>query len=172
MSIFTNIKLIAMDVDGVLTDGSIIMSSTGEEMKAFSVHDGVGIKLAHLSAMTTAVITGRSSSVVVKRAKELGINEIYQDVADKELALEDLLEKYKLKDYQVAYIGDDLNDLKVMRRVGLKIATLNAVREIKDIADFITEFEGGKGAVRDAINAILEKKGVLADAINKYCSLK
>ncbi|HPG59475.1 MAG TPA: HAD hydrolase family protein, partial [Candidatus Wallbacteria bacterium] len=77
-----------------------------------------------------------------------------------------------LKDYQVAYIGDDLNDLKVMRRVGLKIATLNAVREIKDIADFITEFEGGKGAVRDAINAILEKKGVLAEAINKYCNLK
>ncbi|HPG56627.1 MAG TPA: 3-deoxy-D-manno-octulosonate 8-phosphate phosphatase, partial [Candidatus Wallbacteria bacterium] len=90
MSIFTNIKLIAMDVDGVLTDGSIIMSSSGEELKAFSVHDGVGVKLAHLSGMTTAVITGRSSSVVVKRAKELGINEIYQDVVDKELALEEL----------------------------------------------------------------------------------
>jgi len=172
MSIFTNIKLIAMDVDGVLTNGEIVMSSSGEEIKSFSVHDGVGIKMAHLAGMMTAVITGRSSPVVLKRAKELGVTDVYQDVADKELVLENLIEKYKLKDYQVAYIGDDINDLKIMRRVGLKIATLNAVREVKDIADFITEFEGGRGAVRDAINAILEKKGVLKDVMEKYCNMK
>lgn len=172
MSIFSNIKLIAMDVDGVLTDGSLIMGANGEELKAFSVHDGVGIKLAHLAGLITAIITGRSSPIVLRRAKELGITEVYQDVVDKELALNDLLEKYKLKDYQVAYIGDDINDLKIMKRVGVKIATLNAVREVKDIADFITEVEGGRGAVRDAINTILEKKGVLIDAINKFCNLK
>jgi len=172
MSIFSHIKLIAMDVDGVLTNGEVIMSSNGEEIKAFSIHDGIGIKMAHLAGLTTAIITGRSSPVVARRAKELGIQEVYQDVINKEEVLEILLEKYKLKDYQAAYIGDDINDLGIMKRVGLKIATLNAVKEVKDIADFITEFEGGRGAVRDAINAILEKKGILKDIINKYCSTR
>lgn len=172
MSIFSHIKLIAMDVDGVLTNGEVIMSSNGEEIKAFSIHDGIGIKMAHLAGLTTAIITGRSSPVVARRAKELGIAEVYQDVVSKEEVLEILLEKYKLKDYQVAYIGDDINDLGIMKRVGLKIATLNAVKEVKDIADFITEFEGGRGAVRDAINAILEKKGILKDIIGKYCGAR
>jgi len=172
LSVFTNIKLIAMDVDGVLTNGEIILTSNGEEIKGFSVHDGVGIKLAHIAGLTTAIITGRSSPIVAKRAKELGVNEVYQDVMSKEDVLDILTEKFKLKDYQIAFIGDDINDLRIMQRVGLKIATVNAVKEIKDVADFITEFEGGKGAVRDAINYILEKRGVLKDTIDKYCSTR
>ncbi|MEZ7891056.1 MAG: HAD-IIIA family hydrolase [Candidatus Wallbacteria bacterium] len=170
MSIFSHIKLIAMDVDGVLTNGEIIMSTNGEEIKAFSVHDGVGIKLAHAAGIATAIITGRSSSIVAKRAQELGVGDVFQGVTNKETIFEELLAKYNLKEYNVAYIGDDINDLGILKRAGVKIATLNAVTEVKDIADFTTEFEGGRGAVRDAINTILSKKGILKETIQKYCT--
>lgn len=153
------IKMICMDVDGVLTNGSIILGN-GEELKFFNVKDGLGIKLAQKAGIITVIMTGRNSICVDRRAKELDIPEVHQGVADKIKLVENLRKKYNLKYDEIAFIGDDLPDIPVMKKVGFSMAPNDAVSEVKTIADYVTQSNGGNGAVREIIDAILKSKGI------------
>lgn len=152
------IKMIIMDVDGVLTDGRIILGSKGEELKNFYVQDGQGIDLALRRELIIALVSGRKSKVVERRAKELKIKEVYQDITEKIKVYRKLLKKYGLKDEEVAYIGDDLGDILPLRKAGLAISPANGVEEVKKIAHYVTRTSGGRGAVREAIDIILKAK--------------
>ena len=145
-------------MDGTLTDGGIILGPHGES-KRFDVQDGMGIRLAQLAQIHIAVITGRSSEVVRDRALELGIEDLYQGVVDKTQVLDHLLTKYGLSTSQIAYIGDDLGDVPIMKKVGLPIAVNNAISEVKEHSLYVTDRSGGYGAVREAIDWILDLKG-------------
>lgn len=146
-----------MDVDGTLTDGKLYYGADGEILKAFHVHDGVGIKLLHSLGVKTAIITGRESKIVSMRAQELNIDYVYQGTDNKILAYEDLLEKLKINDKEVAYIGDDINDLPIFERVAMRIAVRNAVASLRNVADYITLLDGGNGAVREGIEYLMSK---------------
>jgi len=162
------VKLLILDVDGVLTDGRIVWTSSAEEVKFFNVVDGVGIVLAQRAGLKVAIISARKSKVTEIRAKELKITDCYQIVENKLITYEELIDKYKLADEEVAYIGDDLHDIPVLRRVGFAVATANAQDEAKEVAHYVTEKEGGKGAVREVINVILKAKGLWDKAVEKY----
>jgi 3-deoxy-D-manno-octulosonate 8-phosphate phosphatase (KDO 8-P phosphatase) len=150
------IKMLIMDVDGVLTDGKIIIDTHGNELKIFNVYDGAGIDMAHKAGLLTAIISGRYCNAVVYRAKELHINEVYQSVGDKIDVFHSLLDKYMLVTSQVAYIGDDIFDIPLLEQVGLSIAPCNAIPEVKDIVDYVTKNSGGNGAVREMVDMILK----------------
>lgn len=152
------IELFITDVDGVLTDGRIVLGNDGEEFKFFHVHDGLGIKLAQQEGIKTAIITGRESKLVARRAGELEISEVHQNIKDKLAVFDDLLEKYEISAENVAYIGDDLNDLAILKRVGLALSVANGVQRVKDEVDYVTEKQGGAGAVREAIELILNAR--------------
>ncbi|MCK4648377.1 HAD hydrolase family protein [bacterium] len=152
------IKMIIMDVDGVLTDGRIILGSKGEELKNFYVQDGQGIALALQKGLIIALISGRNSKVVERRAKELKIKEVYQNISKKIKVYSQLLRKYSLKEEEVAYIGDDLGDIPPLKKTGLALAPANGVEEVKGIVHYITRSSGGRGAVREAIDIILKAK--------------
>ncbi|HKL76714.1 MAG TPA: 3-deoxy-manno-octulosonate-8-phosphatase KdsC [Halanaerobiales bacterium] len=149
------IKLFITDVDGVLTDGSLILGNNGEEFKSFNSQDGMGIKLLQKNDIKVAIITGRSSKIVENRAEELDIKEVYQGIDDKIKTFNNLLDKYSLNSNEVSYIGDDLNDLPVLNEVGLSFTVSNGVDKVKENVDYITEKSGGKGAVREAAELIL-----------------
>ena len=149
------IELFITDVDGVLTDGRIVLGNEGEEFKFFHVHDGLGIKLAQKAGIKTAIITGRESKLVARRAGELEISEVHQNIKDKQAVFANLLAKYDISEENVAYIGDDLNDLAILTKVGLALTVANGVAAVKEEADYITEKEGGQGAVREVIELIL-----------------
>ena len=149
------IKIFIMDVDGVLTDGSLYFDSQGNEVKAFNIHDGHGIKMLQQKGIKTAIISGRSSQAVDTRARELSIEECHQGVEDKLKVYESLLKKNKLKDEQAAFIGDDLPDLPVLNKAGFSISVSNAVDPVKDQVDWVTRKPGGYGAVREAADFIL-----------------
>jgi len=149
------IKLFITDVDGVLTDGSLILGNNGEEFKSFNSQDGMGIKLLQKNDIKVAIITGRSSKIVENRAEELDIKEVYQGIDDKIKTFNNLLDKYSLNSNEVSYIGDDLNDLPVLNEVGLSFTVSNGVDKVKENVDYITEKSGGKGAVREAVELIL-----------------
>lgn len=154
------VRMIVMDVDGVLTSGQIIYGSGGLELLAFDVQDGFALKAANRLGLLTAVITGRGSEALARRAKELEIAEVHQGVSDKLGAYEDLLGRYALAPESVAVIGDDLPDLPLLKRAGLKIAVANASDEVKAEADYVTAKEGGRGAVREAVELILRAQGL------------
>ncbi len=156
------IKLLILDVDGVLTDGKIYVDPTQESLKAFHVQDGLGIKLLQKSGITVAIITGKESTMVAVRAKTLGIEHVYQNQPNKVAAFESLLEKLSLTPEQVAYVGDDIPDLYVMSKVGLSIAVANAQPIIAQYADLQTQLPGGHGAVREVANLLLNAQGKLA----------
>ncbi|MGE5384362.1 MAG: KdsC family phosphatase [Betaproteobacteria bacterium] len=162
------IKLLALDVDGVMTDGSLIYGDHGEEYKAFCVQDGLGIKLAKFAGITTVIITGRTSSIVEARAADLGIEHVYQGVENKRALLGDLLEKLGYGWPAVAFMGDDIIDLPAMMRCGMAIAPANARPQIKEKAHLVTESGGGHSAVRDAIEFILAAQGKLDGAFAVY----
>lgn len=149
-----------MDVDGVLTSGQIIYGAGGLELLAFDVKDGFAIVTAHRRGLLTALVTGRASEAVARRAKELGITEVRQGCVDKLKAYEEVLAQYGLSDEAVAYIGDDLPDLPLLERAGLKVAVANAPEEVKGKADYVTVKEGGRGAVREVIELILRAQGL------------
>jgi len=149
------IKLFISDVDGVLTDGSLILGNNGEEFKSFNSQDGMGIKLLQKNNIDVAIITGRSSNIVKNRAEELSIKEVYQGIDDKIKIFNKLLDKYSLKGSEVSYIGDDLNDLAVLNKVGLSFSVKNGVKKVKENVDYITDNSGGNGAVREAAELIL-----------------
>jgi 3-deoxy-D-manno-octulosonate 8-phosphate phosphatase (KDO 8-P phosphatase) len=162
------IKLIIMDVDGVLTDGKIVYDADGKEIKSFNVKDGLGIKLAKISDIKTAIISGRESAVTAFRANELKIDYIFQGVEDKLSVFNDLLEKLKLKVSETAYIGDDLNDFKLLKSVGFSAAVADAVEEVKNIADVVLNSNGGEGAIREFIEIILKRNGQWKNIINIF----
>lgn len=149
------IRLLVLDVDGVLTDGGIYVSAHGELYKPFHVRDGLGIRLWEKAGGKTAVITGRTSEILAYRAKELGIADVYMGSLDKRSAYDELKGKFYLQDAEIAYIGDDLIDLPVMTRAGFSIAVRDAVDEIKAVASMVTKAKGGHGAVRESIECIL-----------------
>jgi 3-deoxy-D-manno-octulosonate 8-phosphate phosphatase (KDO 8-P phosphatase) len=149
------IKLIVLDVDGCLTDGKIIYSSDGSETKNFNVKDGLAISSWIKMGYHVAIITGRESQIVVRRAKELHIEHLFQGVNDKEKRLDDLIKLLGLKDYEVAAIGDDLNDLRMLKRVGRSFTPNDGVEEIKDVVDTILSKKGGDGAVREMIEILI-----------------
>jgi 3-deoxy-D-manno-octulosonate 8-phosphate phosphatase (KDO 8-P phosphatase) len=155
------IKLLLLDVDGVLTDGTIILDNGGNELKAFHVRDGHGIKLAQRSGITVGIITGRKSEVVNIRARELGIHDVHQGAHEKIIAYESIIAKYGVADNEVAYMGDDVVDLEIFKRVGMAVGVADADPAIRSHVDMITRTEGGRGAVRECINFILESQSKL-----------
>ncbi|MFW6006353.1 MAG: KdsC family phosphatase [Bacillota bacterium] len=153
------IELIIMDVDGVLTDGNIYLDDQGREFKAFNTQDGQGIKLAQSFGINFAIITGRNSGSVKYRAEELDIKEVYIGIKDKLKIYENLLEKYNIPSQRTAYIGDDISDLSVLKKVGLAVSVRNGIDIVKNKVDYVTERRGGKGAVRELIDLILKARG-------------
>ncbi|MBU0700821.1 HAD hydrolase family protein [bacterium] len=153
------IKMLILDVDGVLTDGGIIIDANGREIKVFNVYDGAGIELAHKAGLLTAIISGRYSAPVEHRAKELRINKVYQNAANKVEVYNKLIAKYGIIPEQTAYIGDDIFDIPLLKLVGLSFAPATGRQEVRDIVDFVTQSAGGKGAVREAIEVILKAQG-------------
>lgn len=155
------------DVDGVLTDGSLIFSAAGE-FKAFSVKDGLGIQLAQKAGLGVGLLSSRSSEMVAQRARELGIEEVMLDTRDKEKAFEDFLSRRGVPSHAVAYIGDDLPDLPVLLRCGLAAAPGDAVSEVRRRVHYITHAQGGRGAVRELVERILESQGKLKEILRPY----
>lgn len=149
------IKLLLMDVDGVLTDGRITIDGKGRESKSFHAHDGTGIKLLQNSGIQVGWITGRISNIVVWRAKELGVDIFFQEVEDKFEICREIMKDLKIFPNEVAYIGDDINDLLILQDVGFSVAVADAHNFISSKVDYVTTKEGGRGAVREVCDMIM-----------------
>jgi 3-deoxy-D-manno-octulosonate 8-phosphate phosphatase (KDO 8-P phosphatase) len=163
-----NIKLLILDVDGVLTDGSIILDNDGNEYKSFHVRDGHGIKMLIRAGIQVAIITGRHSRVVERRAQELGITEVFQKCFDKKVVYKKLAQQYSLTNGEIAYIGDDIVDAPIMALVGLPVAVADAGEETKQFALMVTKNRGGKGAVREISDFILKAQGLWDSIFDEY----
>jgi 3-deoxy-D-manno-octulosonate 8-phosphate phosphatase (KDO 8-P phosphatase) len=159
-----NIRLLLLDVDGVLTDGRIILDNQGNELKAFHVRDGHGIKLAQKAGIIIGIITGRKSEIVNIRARELGITEVHQGAHEKIAVYDQIMKKYGLHDSEVAYMGDDVVDLAIFKRAGFAVTVADADPAVKPFTDMVTRSAGGQGAVRELINLILKKQGNIPTA--------
>lgn len=162
------IKLLVFDVDGVLTDGSLYLTEQGEELKAFNSRDGHGMKMLQSTGVDIAIITGRTSNIVSHRMQELEIKYVYQGQKNKLLAYQKLLSQLSLTAEQIAYIGDDIVDLPVMRKVGLSVAVQDAHDLVKKYAHWLTPSNGGKGAGRDICELIMQARGTLDSELEKY----
>ena len=152
------IRLLVLDVDGVLTDGGLYYGADGESVKRFSVQDGLAMVAARRAGLGLAVVSGRSSAAVERRLSELGVSEIHQGVGDKSAILDDLMSRLALRSAQVAAMGDDLPDLPLLRRVGVALAPRNAVPEVRKAAHWVAGRNGGEGAVREAIELLLRAR--------------
>jgi len=164
------IRLIAFDVDGILTDGGLYLTDSGEEFKRFNSLDGHGLKMLKASGVELAIITGRTSRCVESRAKNLGITHLYQGVEDKWGAMQTLLSKLKIQPEAAAFMGDDVVDLPVMRRVGFSITVPNSPQLVRDHAHYLTQREGGSGAVRETCELIMSAQGTLDKQLAPYLS--
>lgn len=162
------IRLMAFDVDGVMTDGGLYLSDSGEEFKRFNSLDGHGLKMLRASGVEIAIITGRTSRCVEARAKNLGITHVYQGVERKIEAMLDLLGKLKLSRDAAAYMGDDVVDLGVMRHVGLSVSVPEAPQLVREHSDYVTQRSGGNGAVREACELIMAAQGTLDAQLAPY----
>ena len=164
------VKLIILDVDGTLTDGGVYIGESGELFKPFNCRDGLGINLARRAGMEIAIITGRTSKQLLVRAQELKLNSeaILQGHLDKREAYIELKNKFNITDEEIAYIGDDINDLPIMVQVGFTGTVANAVTEVKNRVCVVSDFNGGQGAVREIIEFILKAKGLWNDIISEY----
>jgi 3-deoxy-D-manno-octulosonate 8-phosphate phosphatase (KDO 8-P phosphatase) len=165
------IQVLLMDVDGTITPGTVMLLSqpdgTALEIKTFDAHDGQGISLAHTAGLRTGVITGRESAAMRRRAQELHIEFVYEKQPTKIAAYEEILQKTGVAESAVAFLGDDLPDLPVMRRVGLAVAVGDAALEVKLAAHFVTKAIGGRGAARELVELILKSKGIWEEMIEK-----
>ncbi len=166
------IKLICLDIDGTLTDGGLYYDSAGSEIKKFNVHDGAGILLAIKGGIEVIILTGRESTCVTRRAKELGIKQVYQKENEKGPFLRNYFAKHNLSGQEMAYMGDDLNDLPAMALCGLVGCPNDACEEVKQMADFVSPFKGGQGAVRPFIESILRAQGCWEEAVWKQFGYK
>ena len=162
------IRLLALDVDGTLTDGTVMYSDSGREMKSFHIQDGLGIVLASFVGLQVAWITGRQSAIVERRAKELGVSQLRQGVRDKAVALSEVAVRAGVLPEEVAFMGDDLNDLPALRTASVAIAPANAVSDVLQSAHLVTRLAGGQGAVREALEAILRARGDYDVALGFY----
>ncbi|MHA7138173.1 KdsC family phosphatase [Rossellomorea arthrocnemi] len=169
---YKDIKLIVLDVDGVMTDGKLLIGSDGVEYKNFNVKDGMGISLAKYHGIKFAIITGRQSESVTIRAKELNIDFVHQKISNKIEVFSTIMEDLNLVPEQVCYIGDDINDIPVINLVGLAVAPNDAVGMVKDSVHFVTNLNGGQGAVREAIDVILSKQTNYQQLVEDYLSKK
>lgn len=167
----SRIEVLLMDVDGTMTDGSVTLLSqndgTALEIKTFDAHDGQGLTLAHTAGVRTGCITGRESAALLRRANEMKMDFIYMKQAVKIPAYEEILKKAGVSDSSVAFVGDDLPDIPLMRRVGLAVAVGDAVPEVKAVAHYTTKALAGHGAIREAVELILRSKGIWAEMIDK-----
>ena len=167
------IKLLLLDVDGVLTDGAIVIDDRGNESKHFNVRDGQGITLLKRAGIDVGFVTGRRSNVVRARARELGVKLVYQGVGNKAEVYDHIKSKMKLLNEQIAYIGDDLPDLEILLQAGLAITVADAAPEVIKAVHFITKSEGGHGAVREIAELILKAQGLwpkILDSYTKNCT--
>ena len=168
MANLADIQMLAMDVDGVLTDGTLIINSDGSESKFFNSLDGHGIRMWQRAGLKVALVSGRASEPTRRRAEQLQIEYVFQDCHNKLPVLEKLLEQIGLSPEKVAYIGDDLTDLPIIRYVGFGAAVANAVDEVKQYADYVTTAAGGSGAVREVIEYILKNSGRWQKLMQRY----
>ncbi len=162
------VRLLILDVDGIMTDGSIVYDYEGGETKTFNVRDGHGIKLLMMAGLRLALITARSSRAVLRRADELGITLVYQGARDKLSAFEEILGETSLEQGQTAYMGDDIIDIPVLKRAGFSVTVPDAASEVKERVDYITEKRGGRGAVREVVEIILKEQGKWEGVIKGY----
>ncbi len=164
------VRLALFDVDGVMTDGTLFLSETGESFKAFNILDGLGLKLLRSSGVATGILTGRSSAAVSARAGELDIDHLIQGAHDKLSAYVDLRQQLGLDDEHISYMGDDLPDLPVLRRCGLALSPPDAVHEVRSKVHFVTRTRGGNGAVREACQLIMQAQGTWELQVGAYLS--
>jgi 3-deoxy-D-manno-octulosonate 8-phosphate phosphatase (KDO 8-P phosphatase) len=162
------LRLVAFDVDGILTDGGLYLSDSGEEFKRFNSLDGHGLKMLKATGVELAIITGRTSKCVEMRAKNLGITRLYQGVEDKLAAMRSLLADLQLEPESAAFMGDDVIDLPVMRRVGLALSVPAAPQLVRDHAHYVTQREAGAGAVREVCELIMAAQGTLQEQLAPY----
>jgi len=162
------IKLLLLDVDGVLTDGRIIYDSKGRDSKFFDVHDGLGVFVLHKARIKTVLITAKSSKTIKPRARDMRVAEVFADVFPKTAVLDKILKKYDCCLDQVCFVGDDLVDLALMKKVGFPVAVNNAAAEIKEAACYITQKPGGRGAVREVAELILKSQGKWTEILKFY----
>lgn len=162
------IKAVVFDVDGVLTDGGIIIGSDGTEYKKFNVKDGSGISMLRHSGIKTGIISGRYSKTIERRAQELKIDAVYQDVILKAGAYRKFKKKFGLKDEEICFVGDDVIDLQVFNLCGFSFAPYDAVEVVKKKADYVCRLPGGGGCVREVCEMVLEARGILKEALERY----
>ncbi len=162
------VKLLLLDVDGVLTDGRIVYDSRGSELKFFDVHDGLGVYVLHKAGISTILITAKGSKTIRPRARDMRVAEVFSDVFPKTAVLDKIIKKYKVSADEICFVADDLVDLSLMQRVGLPIAVGNASGEIKDAAIYVTNHVGGRGAVREVAEMILKSQGKWKDILKFY----
>jgi 3-deoxy-D-manno-octulosonate 8-phosphate phosphatase (KDO 8-P phosphatase) len=165
---FSGIKLLALDVDGVLTDGTLIINADGSENKFFNSLDGHGLRMWQRAGLKVALISGRVSVPTERRAEQLQIEYVFQDCHHKLPVIEKLAGQLGLSPQDIAYVGDDLTDMPVMRYAGFAVAVANAVDEVKQCADYVTTRPGGSGAVREVIEYILKKAGRWQELMQRY----
>ena len=163
-----NIRLLILDVDGVLTDGRLYFDAKGEALKVFHVRDGHGIKLAQRAGIEIALLSGRRSDAAYHRARELGINRFHEGVRDKVAVLEEIMAAMQIQDPQVAMVGDDLVDLPIMARAGLSVAVADAVPEVLAAAHWATTNPGGRGAVRQVCDLLLKAQGKWEEVVSPW----
>ena len=164
----SRVKLLLMDCDGVLTDGRIWILESGEDQKAFNTKDGLGLDLLHRAGLRSGIISGRQSSAVQRRAESLGMSYLRQGCENKLSAFEEILNAAGVDRSEVAFIGDDLNDVPLMRRSELAVAVADAVSEAQQFAHFVTKARGGNGAVRETVELILKAQNRWADLVTSY----
>lgn len=162
------IRLLALDVDGVLTDGRLYFSEDGQELKTFDTQDGHGIKMLQNAGIACAIITGRTTRLVERRAKNLGIAHLMQGREDKLVALRELADQLTIPLDEIGYVGDDWPDLPAIRAAGFGVAVANAHAEVRKHADFVTMLRGGRGAVREVCDLVLQAQGLYAEALAPY----
>jgi 3-deoxy-D-manno-octulosonate 8-phosphate phosphatase (KDO 8-P phosphatase) len=162
------IRLAIFDVDGVLTDGTLYFSERGEELKGFSILDGLGLKLLAASGIATALLSGRKSKIVALRAKELGISHVMQGIDDKLESYHRLLRKLALAEEETSFMGDDLPDLPVLRRCGFAFSVPNAPEIVRSHVHLVTSMPGGRGAVREACEFLMQARGTLQNQLRAY----
>jgi len=164
----SKVKLLMLDVDGVLTDGRIVIDDRGVESKCFDVRDGHGIKLLKRANIEVVIITGRSSEVVSHRARELGIDSVYQNIRDKLEVYRAIVDEKGLKDGEVGFVGDDLVDLPLLKRVGFSAVVADGTEELKPCSDNVSRSKGGRGAVREISELILKAQGKWSELMERY----
>ncbi|HEU4510545.1 MAG TPA: HAD hydrolase family protein [Pyrinomonadaceae bacterium] len=162
------VKLLLMDCDGVLTDGRIWLLESGEDQKAFHTRDGLGIELLHRAGLRSGIISGRTSTAVERRARGLGMSFICQGCADKQQAFTETLTQAELTNAEVAFVGDDLNDIPLLLQSGLAVAVADAAPETREHAHYTTSAPGGRGAIREVVELILKSQNRWSDLVRHY----